>query len=140
MSRDPSCIFCKIVVGEIPSTCVLQTDRVIVILDVNPVAKGHVLIIPRDHYPQLRDLPDELAAHAGSLLPRLARAIVSAVGAEGSNIVINSGDVAGQTVDHCHWHLIPRSSGDAVQWPWPHQRYEGDEMVQTANLIINDLT
>lgn len=135
MSREPNCIFCKIVSGEIPSTRVLETDRAIVILDINPVVKGHVLIIPRDHYPQVRDLPDELAAHAGSLLPRLARAVVSAVDAEGSNVIINSGRVAGQTIDHCHWHVIPRFDGDPVHWPWPHQSYSGDEMVATASRI-----
>lgn len=139
MSRDPNCLFCKIVAGEIPSTRVLETDRAIVILDINPVVKGHVLIIPRDHHPQLRDLPDELAAYAGSLLPRLARAVVSAVGAEGSNTVINSGGVAGQTIDHCHWHVIPRFDGDPVRWPWPHQAYADDEMARTASRIIGGL-
>lgn len=135
MSREPNCIFCKIVSGEIPSTRVLETDRAIVILDINPVVKGHVLIIPRDHHPQVGDLPDELAAHAGSLLPRLARAVVSAVDAEGSNVIINNGRVAGQTIDHCHWHVIPRFDGDPVHWPWPHQSYSGDEMVATASRI-----
>jgi len=68
MSRDPNCLFCKIVAGEIPSTRVLETDRAVVILDINPVVQGHLLIIPRDHHVQLLDLPDDLAAHAGRVI------------------------------------------------------------------------
>ncbi|MDG3007189.1 HIT family protein [Paludisphaera mucosa] len=139
MSRDPNCLFCKIVHGEIPSARVLETDRAIVILDVNPVARGHVLVVPRDHHPQLRDLPDELAAHAGSLLPRLTRAVVAATGADGSNLIVNSGRVAGQTIDHCHWHVIPRFENDPVDWPWPHEAYAGDEMGRMASQITREL-
>jgi histidine triad (HIT) family protein len=140
MSRDPNCLFCKIVAGEIPSTRVLETDRAVVILDINPVVQGHLLIIPRDHHVQLLDLPDDLAAHAGSLLPRLARAVAAAVGAEGSNTVINSGRVAGQEIDHCHWHLIPRHQGDPVRWAWPRVPCTGDELARTASRIIAELT
>lgn len=139
MSRDPHCIFCKIVHGEIPSTSVLETDRAIAIMDVNPVVKGHILIIPRDHHAQVRDLPEDLAAHLGSLVPRLTRAVVAAVGAEGSHLIINSGPVAGQTVDHCHWHIIPRFSDDPVDWPWPHEEYSGDEKAQMAFRITRQL-
>jgi len=139
MSRDPHCLFCKIARGEIPSSRVLETDRAVVILDINPVAKGHVLIIPKDHHAQVADLPDDLAAHAGSILPRIVRAVVAATGAEGSNTIINSGRVAGQTVDHCHWHVIPRFGDDPVDWPWPHQSYLGDEMGQMAFRITREL-
>lgn len=139
MSRDPGCIFCKIVAGEIPSTRVLETDRAIVILDINPVVKGHLLIIPRDHHALIEELPDELAGHAGSLLPRLARAMVAGVGAEGLNMVINSGRIAGQEIDHCHWHLIPRFRGDPVRWPWPRDLYSGDDMALTASRISAEL-
>ncbi|WP_165247425.1 HIT family protein [Paludisphaera soli] len=139
MSRDPKCLFCKIVHGEIPSARVLETDRAVAILDINPVAKGHVLIIPRDHHAQVAELPDDLAAHVGSLVPRLTRAVVAATGADGSNTIINSGRVAGQTIFHCHWHVIPRFEDDPVRWPWPHDSYLGDEMGRTASLIQREL-
>jgi histidine triad (HIT) family protein len=140
MLRDSNCIFCKIVAGEIPSSPVLETDLAIVILDIHPVAKGHLLIVPREHHPLVRDLPDKLAAHVGSLLPRLSRALEIAVGATGSNTVINSGRVAGQEIDHCHWHLIPRSTGDAIRWPWPRDSYSSEEMGRTASRIIAELS
>ncbi len=136
MSRDPDCVFCKIVAGEIPSTRVLETDRAIAFMDVNPIVPGHVLLVPRDHHVQLADLPDELAAHLGSLLPRLIRGVVAATEALGSNVVVNGGRVAGQVVDHCHWHVIPRRSDDVIRWPWPQGVYSGDAMAQWAAEII----
>lgn len=139
MSRDSDCVFCKIVAGDIPSARVLETDHAIVILDINPVVKGHLLVIPRAHHVLVGDLPDDLAGHVGSLLPRLTRSLASAVGAEGSNVVINSGRVAGQEIDHCHWHLIPRFSGDPVRWPWPRDAYSGDDMARTASRIVAEL-
>ena len=137
--RDPNCVFCKIIAGEIPSTRVLETDRAIAFLDINPVNKGHVLIVPRAHHARVLDLPDDLSAHVGSLVPRLARAVHDATGAEDSNVIINSGRVAGQTVDHCHWHIVPRFQGDPVRWPWPQGQYAGDEAKQTADAIIRAL-
>lgn len=74
------------------------------------------------------DLPAPLAAQTASLLPRMARAVKQATGAAGLNVVVNIGEVAGQTIDHVHWHVIPRFQGDPVYWPWPQGRYAGDEM------------
>jgi histidine triad (HIT) family protein len=130
LTRDPHCIFCKIVNGEIPSARLLETEHALAFLDVNPLNPGHTLLVPRSHHAVLADLPDDLAAHAGALLPRLCRAVKAATRAEGLNVLINSGRVAGQTVDHCHWHVIPRFSGDPIHWPWPQGKYHGDEMAQ----------
>jgi histidine triad (HIT) family protein len=134
-SHDPQCIFCKIVRGEIPSARVLETDHAVAFLDLNPLNPGHTLLVPRAHHPGVTSLPDEIAAHAGSLLPRLCRAIQQATGAEGLNVVVNNGPVAGQTIDHCHWHIIPRFSGDPVHWAWPQGQYQGDEMSRTRERI-----
>ena len=139
MSRDPNCVFCKIVHGEFPSARVLETDWAVAFLDIHPVNKGHVLLVPRDHHGTLSDLPDDLAAHAASLLPRLCRAVRAATGADGLNVIVNLGPAAGQTVDHVHWHIIPRFVDDAVNWPWPHEEYVGDELGQMQFRIERDL-
>ena len=136
----PDCLFCKILRGTLPAAQVLQTDRVIAFLDIQPVNPGHVLLVPRDHHATLSDLPDELAAHAGSLLPRLCRAVRAATGAEALNVIVNHGRQAGQTIDHVHWHVIPRHADDAVRWPWPHARYAGDELNQMRARIERELT
>jgi histidine triad (HIT) family protein len=128
VSHDPSCIFCKIATGQIPSSRVLETAEAVVFLDINPVNLGHILLVPKAHHATIAELPDDLAAAAGLLLPRLCRAVLSVSGADGLNVIMNMGRVAGQTVDHVHWHVIPRSQGDAVRWPWPHVAYQGQEL------------
>jgi histidine triad (HIT) family protein len=122
MSADT--IFSRIVKGEIPAAKVLETDRALAFLDISPVNHGHVLLIPKEAYPSIDDLPDDLAAHLASLLPRLSRAVRKSTGAEGINVVVNNGEAAGQTIFHVHFHIIPRFHGDPVRWPWPHQPYE----------------
>lgn len=131
-----STLFAKIARGEISCAKVLETDRALAFLDVNPVNHGHVLLIPKDVYPTVADLPDDLAAHLGSLLPRLCRAVKAATGAEALNVIANSGPAAGQTVFHIHWHIIPRFADDAVRWPWPHSPYaEGQSQAMLARIL-----
>src|SRR4051794_36295097 len=122
-------LFSKIARGEIPSARVLETDRAFAFLDINPVNLGHVLLIPREPYPTIADLPDDLSSHLGSPLPRLCRAVKAATGAPALNVIANNGPIAGQTIFHVHWHIIPRFSGDAVRWPWPHSSY-GEGAIQ----------
>ena len=136
---DHHCIFCKIVRGEIPSARLIETETAIAFLDINPVCHGHTLLLPKAHHPVLAELSDELAGKVGALLPRLCRAVTAATGAEGLNVIVNSGRVAGQTIDHCHWHIIPRWSDDPVNWPWPHSQYSGDELEQMRFRIEREL-
>jgi histidine triad (HIT) family protein len=137
--HDPSCIFCKIAAGSIPSARVFETDHAVAFLDIHPVNLGHILLVPKAHFAHLSDLPDDLAAHAGMLLPRLCRAVLSATGAEALNVIVNHGPAAGQTIDHVHWHLIPRRADDAVHWPWPHLAYEGEGLNAMRTRIEQDL-
>jgi len=129
-AHDANCPFCKIVRGEIPSSRILETDDALAFLDINPVNPGHVLVVPKHHHPNLLELPEPIAAHVGSLLPRLCKAVQAATAADGLNVIVNNGRAAGQTVDHGHWHIIPRFDDDAVNWPWPHAQYAGDELNQ----------
>jgi histidine triad (HIT) family protein len=138
-AHDPHCIFCKIVSGQIPSARVLETDQIVAFLDIHPVNPGHTLIVPRAHFGHLGELPEALAAHAGSLLPRLCRAIQAATGADGLNVIVNNGRAAGQTIDHCHWHIIPRFHDDPVDWPWPQGQYVGDELDQMKFRLEREL-
>lgn len=138
-ARDPNCIFCKLISGEIPSAPVVDTADAYAFLDVNPVNRGHVLIVPKPHFPNLAALPDDLAAAVASHLPRLCRAVKAATGADGLNVIVNNGAAAGQTVDHVHWHVIPRFHADAVRWPWPHQAYDGDGLSQMKLAIDREL-
>jgi histidine triad (HIT) family protein len=133
------CIFCKILQGEIPSAIVLESPEAVAFLDIHPVNPGHTLLVPRAHFSLISQLPEAIAAHVGALLPRLCQAVAAATGSHGFNVIMNNGRAAGQTIDHCHWHIIPRFEDDVVNWPWPHTEYAGDELNQLRFRIEREL-
>jgi histidine triad (HIT) family protein len=102
------CVFCEIVKGRIPSIRVYEDEDFLVLMDINPVAQGHCLLITRQHYPTSSSVPDELLAKALPLAKKLAEAAIAGVGAEAYNLIINNGRVSGQEIDHWHLHVIPR--------------------------------
>lgn len=112
------CIFCKIADGEIPSATIYEDEEFRVILDVGPAAKGHALILPKKHYADLIDLPEETAAHAMVLAKKVITKMKDVLKCDGYNVVQNNGRAAGQTVFHFHMHLIPRMEGDKVGVSW----------------------
>ena len=116
--RDENCIFCKILAGEIPSTAVYEDDDFKAILDVNPAARGHVIILPKNHAANIYELPDEDASKIMVVAKKIATAIEKAYRCDGVNILQNNGEAAGQTVFHLHVHVIPRFKGDTVNIGW----------------------
>lgn len=110
--RDADCIFCKIAAGEIPSKTIYEDEQFRVIMDISPATKGHALILPKEHYPNLYEIPEEVAADAMKLAKKLAKKMTEALQCDGFNLVQNNGEVAGQTVFHFHMHLIPRYKND----------------------------
>lgn len=102
------CIFCKIIKGEIPSQKTYEDDDVLAFLDVNPVEKGHTLIITKEHYSTILDIPEELLKKVSSVTQRLTKAISEVFDVDQFNILQNNGVKAGQTVSHYHVHIIPR--------------------------------
>ena len=116
--KDENCIFCKILAGEIPSTAVYEEDDFKAILDVNPAARGHVIILPKNHAANIYELPDEDASKIMIVAKKIATAIEKAYHCDGVNILQNNGEAAGQTVFHLHVHVIPRFKGDTVNIGW----------------------
>lgn len=110
--RQDNCIFCKIIAGEIPSHTLYEDEQFKVILDVGPATKGHALILPKDHYANLYELPEETAANAMKLAKKMMITMTEKLKCDGFNVVQNNGEVAGQTVFHFHMHLIPRYKND----------------------------
>lgn len=113
-----NCIFCKIANGEIPSATLYEDDKFRVILDLGPASKGHALILPKAHYADIYEIPEDLAGEAYQLAAKMAKKMTAALGCDGFNIVQNNKEVAGQTVFHFHMHLIPRYVGDQVGLTW----------------------
>ena len=112
------CIFCKIAKGEIPSATLYEDEEFRVILDLGPANKGHALILPKAHYENLYDLPDEMAAHAMILAKKIATKMKGILNCDGYNLVQNNGEAAGQPVFHFHMHLIPRYTDDHAGITW----------------------
>ena len=111
MSAD-NCIFCKILADEIPSAVVYEDDLFRAILDVNPAARGHVIIFPKKHAANLFELPDEEASKILIVARKIAGALMETYHCDGVNILQNNGEASGQTVFHLHVHVIPRFEGD----------------------------
>ncbi len=139
MNADQECIFCRIVAGEVPADKVLDDEAGIAFLDIGPVAEGHTLLIPRKHAETLADMSEEDAAGLLRNLPRLGRAVQSATGCEGVNVLQNNGSIAGQLVPHVHFHIIPRSPGDEFHFNWPAGAYTEGRIDELAAAIREHL-
>ena len=116
--KDENCIFCKLANGDIPTATVYEDEDFRVILDANPAAKGHALILPKEHAADIYSIDEELAGKAFKLAKKITTRLKDVLGCDGYNIVQNNGEVAGQTVFHFHMHIIPRIKGDTVKVGW----------------------
>ena len=122
--KDSECIFCKIVKGDIPCAKIFEDDKVLSFLDIAPANKGHALIITKGHYETLLDIPDDVLDDVMINARKIVRAMSSALGNEGFNILMNNEKVAGQLVPHAHVHVIPRFAGDGVSLNWVPRKYK----------------
>jgi len=109
-----ACVFCRIVNGEIPAEVVAREPEVTAFLDVQPLADGHVLVVPRAHVAQIEDLEPAAADALFRAVVRLAGPVREALGAAGTTIGINNGDATGQTIPHVHVHIVPRWENDGA--------------------------
>lgn len=134
---DENCVFCKIIAGEIPSTTVYEDDDFKAILDVNPAARGHVIILPKKHAANIFELEDEDAAKVFPIAKKIASAVKKTYDCDGVNILQNNGEAAGQTVFHLHVHVVPRYYDDEVNIMW--KPGETPDLDAVADEIKNNL-
>lgn len=135
--RDDKCIFCKIANGEIPSKTLYEDEKYRVILDLGPATKGHALILPKDHYANLYELPEDAASEVMKLAKKMASLMTDKLGCDGFNLVQNNGEVAGQTVFHFHMHLIPRYKDDGQKIGWKPGEPSQEELEEVRNQIVD---
>lgn len=134
--KNENCIFCKIANGEIPSKTIYEDEEFRVILDLGPATKGHALILPKNHYANLFELPEETAKKVIVLAKKLGSQMVEKLQADGFNLVQNNGETAGQTVFHFHMHLIPRYKGDNQKIGWVPGSLTEEELEEIQKQII----
>jgi len=136
---DPNCIFCKIIAGKIPSYKLYEDDQVYCFLDIGPLSHGHCLVIPKAHYTTIDQMPAQLTGACAAVLPALSQAVVAATGIQAWNILQNNGAIAGQVVNHVHFHLIPRHDGDNLGFRWPAGKLAPDKAQQLVATITAQL-
>ena len=132
------CIFCKIVKGDIPCSKVYEDDKVLAFLDIGPVNKGHALVIPKEHYETILDIPDDLLKEVIVVVKKVTKAVKQGVNADGINVLQSNYKPAGQLVPHAHFHIIPRLSSDGLEH-WPQGKYEDKEMDEIQEKIVKEL-
>ena len=132
---DDNCIFCKLANHVFDTNIIYEDDDFTVILDANPATRGHALILPKEHFASLYEMPDDLLAKAAVLAKKVVSALTEKLGPDGYNIVQNNGETAGQTVFHFHIHLIPRYKDDGQLIGWKPGKPSEDDLKALAKEI-----
>lgn len=138
MKKD-DCIFCKIANGLIPSPAIYEDDDFKVILDRGPAAKGHALVLPKEHFDNVFSMDEKTAGKVFAVAAKTARAINETFGCDGINILQNNNEAAGQTVFHFHMHVIPRHNGDDVKLGWTPGEITDEQVEEYVEAIRKNL-
>ena len=133
--KKEDCVFCKILNGDIPSNTIYENSEFKVIMDISPATKGHVLVLPKEHFKDIYDIDAETAGKLFQLAAVVARALKEVLHCDGLNIIQNNGEIAGQTVFHFHMHLIPRYENDGAGITWTPGSTTPEEMAEVKRLV-----
>ena len=135
---DDDCIFCKIVSDAIPCHKLYEDDHLLALLDVAPLSRGHCLVIPKGHWDTLDQVPAPVGGTIGRLLPTLAKAVCEVSGTGAYNVLQNNGAAAHQAVMHVHFHIIPKTNGDGLDFTWNTRPLEDAQAIRDA--IVHAMT
>ena len=133
------CLFCKMVAGKIPVTKIYEDEVVLSFLDIGPISDGHTLVIPKQHFEKLHECPAELLGQVFTRIGKIAGAVAAAMDSDGYNLLCNNGRAAGQLIEHLHFHIVPRNTGDRLFSRWPSFEYKDGRIEQIAGAIRNNL-
>lgn len=137
MNKDSDCIFCKIVENQINSVRVYEDAWTLAFMDINPVAPGHTLIIPKQHWANLFEIPDAQLACVSSTARRVAQAVHKALRPDGVSLIQANGKGAAQSVLHFHMHIVPRTLGDNLRINWKLKPGKADEIQAAGKRLIS---
>ncbi len=134
------CVFCRIIRNELPSNRIYEDDLCLAFLDIAPIIKGHSLVIPKEHFDPVTNVPESLLQHLIITAQRVAQAQMTGLKADGINLMQANGAAAGQVVPHVHFHVIPRYQNDGHHWNWQTTSYtQPDEAFSMAEKIRKSL-
>ncbi|MFC1801936.1 HIT family protein [Patescibacteria group bacterium] len=136
MKKEKDCLFCKIIDGELPSHKIYEDENSFAFLDINPVNRGHILLLPKDHSRNIFDIEDKVFKKLAPVIKKLSIAIKKVVIADGINVHINNEPDAGQVIFHTHIHIIPRFKDDGIKM-WKGKPYKDGEEKEITDKISN---
>ena len=137
MAND--CLFCKIINKEIPANIVYEDENFLAFLDLYPVNFGHTLVIPKKHFENFSEAPENVLCEIMPVIKKIGNAMLKLPGVDSYNIMVNNGKNAGQLIMHLHFHVVPRIAGDGFKH-WEGKKYESDEKAQKfVELIKNNI-
>lgn len=137
---DDKCIFCKIINKSIPNAIVYEDDKFLVFLDKYPINYGHTLVIPKNHFNNILEMPVSSVGELYSLVPQIARAVITTIDGNGFNISQNNGKSANQIIPHVHVHIVPRFSFERIKGQWPMRKIANmDELKILAEKIKSNI-
>jgi histidine triad (HIT) family protein len=140
MMTMKDCIFCRIIAGEIPCTKVFEDDLTLSFMDISPLNKGHLLIVPKEHYTTIVEIAPELYGHLYGVTNRISKAVQASLNPDGINIMQLNGKAANQVVPHVHIHIVPRWHGDGLTVSaWEPVPGKMDEIAKIAEVIKSKL-
>ncbi len=131
------CLFCKIIKGEIPCYKIYEDEKAFVFLDINPWSRGHCLVLPKKHFRDILEIDAETLNHIILVVQKISVLVKEKLGAGGINILQNNNRIAGQGVDHIHFHVIPRYTDGSLQISHSSE-YKGDDLKEVVELLTNN--
>jgi len=134
--QKQQCIFCKIIEGKIPSKKIHQDDKCIAVLDINPANPGHIIILPREHYMIMPQVPDEIISHMAKVAKALSSACLKSFKCSGTNIFIANGLIAGQKAQHFMIHVIPRTENDNLNFNLPKNKTKSSDLKELQKIPL----
>ena len=137
--QKKQCIFCQIVAGKIQSRKVFEDEKTVAILDINPANPGHVLLLTKEHYSIMPQLPDDEVSHIFMVAKALSNSMLRGIEVQGTNIIVANGIAAGQRAQHFMVHIIPRKDNDGIDFVLPQKTMQQDEIEAVGNKLIASL-
>ncbi|MBW2980800.1 HIT domain-containing protein [Candidatus Woesearchaeota archaeon] len=137
--QKKQCIFCQIISGKIQAKKIYEDDKSIGILDINPANPGHILLLPKEHYSVMPQIPEEEVIHLFMVAKFLSNAVLKSLEATGTNIIVANGPAAGQRAQHFMIHVIPRKEGDGIEFSLPQKKHSEPDLDKVADKIREKL-
>ncbi len=137
--QKKQCIFCQIIEGKVQSRKIYEDDKVFAILDVNPANPGHIILLTREHYSIMPQIPDNELSHVFIIVKNLSNLMLRSIDSQGTNIIVANGVAAGQRAQHFMVHIIPRRENDNILFILPQKTMQQQEIEEIGNNLIKHI-